>query len=139
MNTPDIHAVVAELAALGIAAEANEPMYDDDSDDFCSLTIDPQHLADSDAVGMCVGWDADNGWTFVSWCDPPSGGDNTCYLESAESAGPRELAERVKAILDGTIDTFRAVCCCWGGRPSSECSVHQAEYLDHLRAKGVLR
>jgi hypothetical protein len=135
---PDIHAVVAELANLGITAVADEPMYDDDSDDFCSLTINPQHLADSDADGMAVGWDADNGWTFDMWCDPPSPG-GPCHLDPAEPAGPREVAAQVKAILDGAIDSFRAVCVCWGGRPAHGCRVHQAEYLDHLRAIGAIR
>jgi hypothetical protein len=134
MNTPDIHTVVAELATLGITTVADEPMYDDDSDDFCSLTIDPQHLADSNADGMSVGWDADNGWTFDMWCDPPSPG-GPCHLDVDKTAGPREVAEMVKAVLDGTVDTFRAVCLCWGGRPSSECAVHRDEYLRGYTAR----
>ena len=139
MNTPDIHAVVAALATFGITAEADEPMYDDGSDDFCGLSIDPQHLADSDASGMHVGWDADNGWTFSMWCDPPGGGGGPRHLDLDKAAGTHEVAAQVKAVLDGTVDTFRAVCLCWGGLPASECRVHQNEYLEHLRAIGVIR
>jgi hypothetical protein len=137
VTTPDIHAVVAELAAVGITAEASEPMADDD--DFCSLYINPKHLVDSDAVGMCVGWDADNGWTFADWCDPPSGGDNTSYLDPAEPAGPREVAERVKAILDGTVNEFRVlpVCPCTGPYPEASCHLHGVAAF--LRLTGELR
>jgi hypothetical protein len=134
VTTPDIHAVIAELASLGITAEASEPMADDGSDDFCSLYIDPRHLLGSDAVGMCVGWDGDNGWTFADWCDPPSASDNTSYLDPAEPARPREVAERVKAILDGAVDEFRPipVCPCTGPHPEASCHLHGVAALLRL-------
>lgn len=135
-NRP-IDDVVDALADLGISANADDDLNEDD--DICGLSIDPQHLADSDATGMHVGWDADNGWTFSTWCDPPGGGGGPCHLDLDKSAGPNEVAAQVKAILDGTVDTFRAVCLCWGGQPASECRVHQSEYLEHLRTIGVIR
>jgi hypothetical protein len=124
--------VVDALAALGISANADDDLNEDD--DFCGLSIDPRYLIDSDAEGMHVGWDADNGWTFTDWCDPPTGGDNTSYLDPADPAGPREVAERVKAILDGTVTEFRAACVCYGDQKSTQCSLHGLDYVRQLLA-----
>ena len=93
------------MIKLGVPMDSwsAEPEGTDCGPDY-AVRVDPAALTDSDADWMTFDWDAEDGWTVSSQCEPSS--PVTVKLNVPDPFDVDRLAELFRKIVIGEVDDF---------------------------------